>query len=260
MDVPHFPRRSPGWGLDAAAYGMILAGLLLTWPGWRTIYDVEMMLRVTRAIFLEHTVAILDPKSGQPTHGLYGLGQSLLFLPFVLLAFDRFWAKRNWSRALLVGLLLALQGLSSVYLGAITALALAAAVACGIAGGLGRRDLGKLAVGLGLAALLMAPAVWPYLRMRAFQGMEWTLGDVANYATTLTSYAAGGTRLWGPVAQRHLDPDLIRDTLFPGLTVLVLGLVGLARAPRRYRAVVVLASALAILFSSYAVAYFIIIT
>lgn len=175
--------------------------------------------------------------------------QVTLFLPFVLLAFDRFWAKRSWSRALLVGLLLALQGLSSVYLGAITALALAAAVGCGIAGGLGRRDLGKLAVGLALAALLMAPAVWPYLRMRAFQGMEWTLGDVANYATTLTSYAAGGTRLWGPITQRHLDPDLIRDTLFPGLTVLVLGLVGLARAPRRYRAVVLLASALAILFS-----------
>lgn len=175
--------------------------------------------------------------------------QVTLFLPLALLALDRFWAKRSWRRALLVGLLLALQGLSSVYLGAITALALAAAVACGIAGGLGRRDLGKLAVGLGLAGLLMAPAVWPYLRMRAFQGMEWTQAEVANYATTLTSYAAGGTRLWGPLTQRHLDPDLIRDTLFPGLTVLVLGLVGLARAPRRYRAVVVLASALAILFS-----------
>ena len=175
--------------------------------------------------------------------------QVTLFLPLVLVAVDRFWAKRSWSRALLVGLLLALQGLSSVYLGAITALALCAALACGIAGGLGRRDLGKLGVGLGLAALAMAPAVWPYLRMRAFQGMEWTLGDLATYATTLTSYAAGGTRLWGPITQRHLDPELIRDTMFPGLTVLVLGLVGLARAPRRYRAVVVLASGLAILFS-----------
>ena len=175
--------------------------------------------------------------------------QVTFLLPFVLLAFDRFWAKRSWRPALLVGLLLALQGLSSVYLGAISALALAAAVACGVAGGLGRRDLGKLAVGLGLAGLLLAPAAGHYLRMRSFQGIEWTLSDVANYATTLTSYAAGGSKLWGPITQRHLDPDLIRDTLFPGLTVLVLGMVGVARAPRRYRAVAVLASASAILFS-----------
>jgi len=41
----------------------------------------------------------------------------------------------------------------------------------------------------------------------------------------------------------------VQDTLFPGLTVLVLGLAGLAVAPPRYRAVAVVASALAILVS-----------
>ena len=58
--------------------------------------------------------------------------QVTLFLPFALLALDRFLERRTWPRALLVGLLLGLQGLSSIYLGAITALALGVAVAAGI--------------------------------------------------------------------------------------------------------------------------------
>ena len=74
---------------------------------------------------------------------------------------------------------------------------------------------------------LLAPVARPYLRMRAFEGVEFTLETVSVYATNLTSYAAAGTALWGPLTQRHLDPGEIRDTLFPGLTVLVLGILGL---------------------------------
>jgi hypothetical protein len=73
--------------------------------------------------------------------------------------------------------------------------------------------------------------------------------DVAAYATTLESYAAGGTRLYGSLGQRHLDPERVQDTLFPGLTVLLLGIAGLAAAPKRYRAVALVASALAIALS-----------
>jgi hypothetical protein len=73
--------------------------------------------------------------------------------------------------------------------------------------------------------------------------------DVATYATTLTSYAAGGTRLYGGLTQRHLDPAQVQDTLFPGVVALVLGLAGLAAAPRRYRAIALAASAAAIVIS-----------
>ena len=41
----------------------------------------------------------------------------------------------------------------------------------------------------------------------------------------------------------------MQDTLFPGLVPLVLGLAGLAAAPRRYRAVAIVASLAAIVFS-----------
>lgn len=175
--------------------------------------------------------------------------QVTLFLPFALLAFELFWQKRTWRRALAVGALLALQALSSIYLGAITALALAAATVAAIAGGLRGRDLLKLAAGLAFAAALVTPVLRPYLRMRAHHGMEWTLADVATYATTLESYAASGTKLYGPLTQRHLDPERVQDTLFPGLVPLVLGIAGLAVAPRRYRAVALVACAAAIVFS-----------
>ncbi len=175
--------------------------------------------------------------------------QTTVFLPFALLALDRFWERRSLRRALVVGLALALQGLASIYLGAITAAALAVATAVALLGGLRPRELGRLSAGFLLAAAILWPVTRPYLRMREFQGQEFTLETVSTYAASLPSYAASGVALWGPLTQRLLDPAQIRDTLFPGLVVLALGVAGLAAAPRRYRAVAILASAVAIVFS-----------
>jgi hypothetical protein len=175
--------------------------------------------------------------------------QVTVLLPVALLALDRFWQRRSLGRALAVGLALALSGLASIYLGAITAAALAVAVAVAVFGGLRARDLARLAAGCLLAGLVLWPVAEPYLRMRRFQGQEFTIGTVADQAASLPSYVAAGTALWGPLSQRLLEPTSIRDTLFPGLVVLGLGIAGLAGAPRRYRAVAVLASAVAIVFS-----------
>ena len=175
--------------------------------------------------------------------------QATVFLPLALLALDRFWQSRTLRRALLVGLMLALQGLSSVYLGAITATAVGTAVLVALFAGLKPLELGRLALGMLLAAALLWPVTAPYLRMRAFQGQEFTLETVSSYAATLPSYVAAGTQFWGALSQRLVDPTAIRDTLFPGLTVLALGIAGLASAPGRYRAVAVAASAVAVLFS-----------
>ena len=172
--------------------------------------------------------------------------QVTVFLPLALLALDRFHERRTWKRALLVGALLGLQGLSSVYLGAVTALALVVAIAVAR---FRARDVVKMGAAFALAAVMLAPVAWPYLRMRAHQGVEFTLADVSIYATTIESYAASGTRLYGGITQRHLDPARVQDALFPGVTLLVLGIAGLARAPRRFRVVALAASAAAIVFS-----------
>jgi hypothetical protein len=175
--------------------------------------------------------------------------QVTVFLPLALLALDRFWERRTLRRGLVVGLLVALQGLSSVYLGAITAAAVSVAVAVALFGGLRPRELARLGAGLLLSAAILWPAARPYFRVRDFQGQEFTLEDVSGSAGTLVSYAAAGTRLWGPVTQRQLGTERVPEALFPGLTVLVLALAGLAVAPRRYRAVALATSAAAIVFS-----------
>jgi hypothetical protein len=175
--------------------------------------------------------------------------QVTVFMPLALLALDRFWERRSLRRALQVGLALALQALASIYLGAITAALLAVATAVALLGGLRRRELGRLAAGFLLAAAILWPLARPYLRMREFEGQEFTLETVSTYAASLPSYAASGVALWGPLTQRLLDPAAIRDTLFPGLVVLALGIAGLAAAPRRYRAVAVAASVVAIVLS-----------
>jgi hypothetical protein len=175
--------------------------------------------------------------------------QMTVFLPLALLALDRFWERRSPKRALVVGAALGLQGLASIYLGAITAAALAVATAVALLGGLKARELGRLAAGFLVAAGVLWPVTAPYLRMREFQAQEFTLDTVSTYAASLASYAASGVALWGPLTQRFLDPGAIRDTLFPGLVVLGLGVAGLAAAPRRYRAVAVVASAVAVVFS-----------
>jgi hypothetical protein len=176
--------------------------------------------------------------------------QATAFLPFALLAFDRFLERRTLGAGLLVGLSLALQGMSSIYLGAITATLLAVATALfALSGRCRGAELLRLLAGFALAVLLLLPLAQPYLRMRAFQGEEFPLETVAAYATTPESYAASAGRFYEGLARRHLDPDRVRDPLFPGLVPLLLGLAGLAVAPRRYAVVAVVGSLVAVTLS-----------
>jgi len=171
------------------------------------------------------------------------------FLPLALVALDRFFEKRSWPRALAVGACLAAQGWSSVYIGAMTATALAVGVLAAALAGLRRRDLLRLAGGLAFGALLLIPVARPYMRMRAFQGVEFTLADQAVHSTTPQSYLAAPGRLLGALTRRHMDPSRVRDALFPGLVLLTLGVAGLSSAPRRFRVVALGASVVAIVIS-----------
>ena len=154
--------------------------------------------------------------------------QVTLFLPFALLALDRFLEKRTWRRALLVGVLLGLQGLSSVYLGAITALALAVAVGWLVAA-FRARDLAKLAAAFVLAAVdarARGVAVPAHARApgRGVHARRRRASTRPRSSRTRPRARASTAAL----TQRHLDPERVQDALFPGLTLLVLGIAGLA--------------------------------
>ena len=170
-------------------------------------------------------------------------------LPLALLALDRFWARPTLARGLLVGIVVALQGMASIYMGAITAFGVAVGVGLGVVAGWRSRELARLGAGALLAVAMLAPLVQPYLRMRAFQQVEFDLETLRNYATTPESWLASSATPWFELGRRYLDPAAVRDPLFPGAVLLILGLAGLAAAPRRYRAWALTASGLAFVIS-----------
>ena len=238
---------SPALVLGGPVFGYNLALLLSLVASGLAVH--VLMRRVTDDPFAAFVAGVFFAAGAHRWIRLAHLQSQLtIFLPLALWAFDRWWEQRTLRRAAVIGLMLALQGYSSVYVGAITAMGVAVAAALAWPRTTWRERGGLLAAFV-FAAALLAPLGQAYLRMRAFQGMEWTIEDVANYATTLESYASSGTRLYGWIGQRHLDPERLRDNLFPGLVLLVAGLAGLAAAPRRFRWFAVVASVAAIVFS-----------
>lgn len=172
-----------------------------------------------------------------------------LFLPFALLAVDRFRERPTVGRGLALGGLVALQGLVSVYLGAITAIAVAVALALVWLGGMPAFSLLRVAPGILAAAAALAPVAYPYFRMRDFQGQEFGLDTLAAASATAESWVASGAWPYFELTRRYLDPDAVRDPLFPGMIPLLLGLAGLAAAPRRYRFAIAATSAVAFVLS-----------
>ena len=175
--------------------------------------------------------------------------QATLFLPFALFALDRFWQRRTVKRGLVLGATLALQALTSIYMGAMAATAVALSLLATSFGGLRGRDVGRLVPGALLAVALTFPVGSAYLQMRDLHGVEWQVRDVVPHATTLESYVAAGSRLYGDLTGRYLDPERHRRPLFPGAVPLILGLAGIAVAPRRYRVVAALIGVTGVLIS-----------
>jgi hypothetical protein len=144
------------------------------------------------------------------------------FVPIVLLALDRLVTGRRWRDALLLALGIALVGLTSIYLfvfvlGAIAAGALARA-------GEWRRHalatLGRAAVAVVVAGLLLAPVLLPYWHVNRELGLERSIEETARYGATWRDYlATGGTLHYALWSHRFFAG---RDALFPGLTVLAL--------------------------------------
>ena len=184
--------------------------------------------------------AFLPYRFAQLTH-FHQLGHA--WTPWVLLALlallreakDR--ERRTWRAALALGLLLAVQALTSVYLAFQIALAVGLALAVALSADRRlrtRRCLGRLAVAGGLALLLVVPLSLPYLRVREQYGFERSLREASfqHWSAVPSSYRATPpqNRAWGWLRPEHGEEDI----LFPGGLALLgaaLGLAGWRRRP-----------------------------
>lgn len=150
------------------------------------------------------------------------------FLPFVLLALDRVLARATLRDALRLGIVAALQALTSGYLLVMTVVAIVAGTVSRAFDWCRTRPaatLRALAVAALVAAVILAPFLWPYARARAAQGLSRDLEEVAMYEATPTHYLSTAARVhFSTWSHRFYDG---RETLFPGFTPLALSVVAL---------------------------------
>jgi uncharacterized protein (DUF952 family) len=154
------------------------------------------------------------------------------FLPFVLLALDNLLQRRRARDAVFLGVLAALQGLTSNYLLVFTAVAVAAAVVVRWTEWMRPspgRAAGLLAVAAGIGAGIVAPFLYPYYVAQQEQGLTRTLDEVARYSSTWRDYLTTAGRLhfaWW--SHRFADGS---TALFPGVVATALAAAGLVVAP-----------------------------
>ncbi|HEY7817641.1 MAG TPA: hypothetical protein VIG29_05450, partial [Vicinamibacteria bacterium] len=165
--------------------------------------------------------------------------QLYAFLPLFLACWHRYLSERKTKDLVLVGAFFTLQALSGTYLGAIAAVALAAALASLLPfAGLSRRDLLRVLVVLVLSASALVPFAAPYLRVHRELGIEWDLPGVGSLSATPSSYLASSSHLYRGLTSALLRSHPPTDYLFPGLSVSLLAMTGaivLARSPGQCR-------------------------
>jgi hypothetical protein len=164
------------------------------------------------------------------------------WLPLALLYLDRLLRERgSWRKnAALFALFFLLQALASFYAALFSAIACALYVVGWLAW---KRRLPRTALAGGLlaalsVALVMVPLSLPYFEVQRSLGAGWTLQQNEQFSASLQAYAYAPeeTPIWGPLTRplRYVyGPCCPPDTLFPGLTLLVLSGVGLWRGGGR---------------------------
>jgi hypothetical protein len=143
------------------------------------------------------------------------------FFPIVLYAFDRVLSERRGRDAVLLAFAFVLQALCSNYLMVFTAYALAA---CAIVRWRELRAKPLILAGA-IAAILLAPFLWPYYQVDRAYGLARSVDVVTQYNAGWRDYLVTGGRLHYAWWSHALYEG--RTALFPGLTVTVLATLAL---------------------------------
>jgi hypothetical protein len=160
--------------------------------------------------------------------------QLYAFLPLLLAFWHRYLEHRKTRDLVLVGALFVLQALSGTYLGAITAVALAAALfTLSPFSGLTGKELLRIALVLAVAAAVLVPFAAPYLWVHRELGIEWDLPGVGSLSATPSSYLASSSHFYRTLSERFFREPPPTDFLFPGLSITLLALVGIVALGRR---------------------------
>jgi hypothetical protein len=152
------------------------------------------------------------------------------FLPLALFAWDRLLQAPRMRYAVMLGAMVALQSLTSIYLLVFTVTTMAAAALARAGEWLGTRfwRIALLVTIAGaVAALVSVPFLLPYVWVHQSQGFERSVDDAASMSATLGSYLASPSRLhYGLWSYRWFDSP---SALFPGVTAMLLAAASFMR-------------------------------
>ncbi len=150
--------------------------------------------------------------------------------PVVLLALHRFLEAPGLSRGAVVGVTLALAALSCGYYGIFAGLIVGlAAIWFAVGQTHQRRYWLGLALAVVVSGAIVAPALRPYLKLRAEAGARRVvnLDEARGYSANLRAYLSSPSRLHEWVGDRlfaRLGPS--REGLFPGVLVTIFAVLG----------------------------------
>ena len=219
-------------GSPVLAYNVVLlAGFTLT--AWTIAL---LVLRATASI----PAALVAGSAGAfNAHNLLRLPHlqalHLEFLPLALLALDRLLADARLRHAVLLAGAVVLQGLASIYALAFTGWALLSAVIAWprVRSGRTWKTLGLLVLAMLITMIALAPVLYPYYFVSHTLGLVRTVGEALVFSSTWTDYLyTGATFHFNAWSHRFAGSS---DANFPGITVMLLAGVGIARGWRGNR-------------------------
>ena len=171
--------------------------------------------------------------------------QSLYFLPLALLALYRLAAARRKAGAAWLGVVAALQAISSVYYGVMMAVVLgvgSVAVAWSSGQWRNRRFWSRVVLAGVVGGVLVVPVVWPYWQSQQREGFGRNLFEAAAHAASVQSYTQvppdnllygrSGVLVPRAPAAGARDRRHVEHQMFPGLVLLGLAGLGLWRGWR----------------------------
>jgi hypothetical protein len=178
-------------------------------------------------------------------HFLHLQLQALYFLPLALLALHRIAAARRWRDAVALGVLAALQAISSVYYGVMTAIAIgvgAVTLAWTTGQWRGRRYWARVIVAAAIGGVLVLPVAWPYWVTQQREGFGRNLFEATRNAATIQSYTqvphenflygSHGLLLPRAPAPGERDRRSNEHQMFPGLVLIALAVFGVLKGWR----------------------------
>lgn len=194
--------------------GFALSGFAMYWVMWK--WTGSTWAAIAAGLAYAFNAHVL-------TRFVHLQAQHVEFFPLVLYAFDRVLTERNIRNAFLLAAAFVLQSLCSNHLLVFTTYALAA---CAVVRWreipAAAKDLATAGV---IAAVLLAPFLWPYYQVDQQHGLARPASVVTQYNADWRDYLVTGGRLHYAWWSHKFYEG--RTALFPGAAVIVLALAAL---------------------------------